>query len=51
MFSWSADSEFDFKAFFPQDSSILNYTNATIAKIIKSPETSDNKKVEFHEAL
>lgn len=47
MFSWSADSELDFKAFFSQDSGILNYTNVTIAKIIKSPETSDNKKVEL----
>lgn len=51
MFSWSADSELDFKAFFPQDSRILNYTNATIAEIIKSSETSNNKKIEFHGVL
>lgn len=36
MFSWSADSELDFKAFFPKDSGILNYANATIDEIIKN---------------
>ena len=51
MFSWSADSELDFKAFFPKDSGILNYANATIDEIIKSQETPDNKKNEFHQVL
>lgn len=51
MFSWSADSELDFKAFFPKDSGILNYTNATIDEIIKNQETPDNKKNEFHQVL
>lgn len=51
MFSWSAGSELDFKAFFPQDSGILNYANATIDEIIKSQKTPDNKKNEFHQVL
>ena len=51
MFSWSADSELDFKAFFSKDSGILNYANATIDEIIKSQETPDNKKNEFHQVL
>ena len=50
-FTHTGGSELDFKAFFPKDSGILNYANATIDEIIKSQETPNNKKNEFHQVL
>lgn len=51
MFSWATGTELDFKAFFDQDSNILNYANAAIGEIMNSVTSTDRKKAEFHGAL